>query len=101
MIHHNPQECISTTPSMMTDKPPMYCHNSLLDESAAASSSSSSSSSNGNTNEKGSPVITLSYTAVAKPEDGVTPTAVTERDEANVNVWDSGYPQPLRFIPIA
>ena len=96
-IHHNPQERIST-PSMMTDRPPMYSFNPLLDESAAASSSSSS---NGNTNEKRSPVNILSYTAVAEPEDRVTSTVVPGRHEENAGVWDGGYPQPPRFMPIA
>ena len=75
----------------------MYCLNSFSDEYAAASPSSP----NGNTNEKRSSVNILSYTAEAEPEDGVTSTAVPGRDEEIVSVWDSGYPQPLRFIPIA
>ena len=86
----------------MTDRVPMYRRNSLLDESTAVSSSSSS----GNTNEDKSPQIsanTLSFRAVAEPKDEVTSSTTPGRHEEIVSVWDSasGYPQPLKFIPIA
>ena len=97
-IHHDPQRRISTL-SIMSDRPPMYRPNSILDESAPVSSS------NGNTNEKSwkSPRIPANtlFTAVAEPEVEIASTAIPGRHEENVSVWDSGYPQPLRFVPIA
>ena len=75
----------------------MYRLDPFSDEYAVALPSSP----NGNTNEKKSSVNILSYTAEAEPEDGVTSIGVPERDEEIVSVWDSGYPQPLRFVPIA
>ena len=101
--HHNLQRGISTL-SMMSDSPPMYYPNPILDESVPVSSSSSS---NGNSNEKSrkSPRILTNtlFTAVAEPEAELKSTAIPGRDEENVDdsVWDSGYPQPLRFVSIA
>ena len=82
---------------MMTNTPLMYCRNPTLDESVVVSSP------NGNTNEKSekSPRI-LSFTAVAGPEVKLTSTAAIQgKYDENDDVWDSGYPQPLRFVPIA
>jgi hypothetical protein len=96
-VHHGPQRRISAL-STMTDMPPMYRPNPISEESAPILSSSS----NGYTNEKSgwSPQIPPN-TAGAEPEVGLTSTAIPGRREENVNVWDSGYPQPLRFVPIA
>ena len=101
-IRHNPQRRTSTL-SMMSDRPPMYYPNPILDESVPVSSSSS----NGNSNEKSQkspriPTNTL-FTAVAEPEVELTSTAIPGRDVENADAsgWDSGYPQPLRFVPIA
>jgi hypothetical protein len=69
----------------------MYCRNPILDESAPVSSSSSSY---GNTNEKSTNTL---FAPAAEP----TSTAIPGRHEENVSNWGSGYPQPLRFIPIA
>jgi len=95
---HDPQRPISNL-SMMTDNPPMYSANPNLGGSAPVSSSS-----NRNTNEKRrrsrTPANTL-FTAVAEPEVELTSAAIPGRREGNVSVWDSGYPQPLRFVPIA
>ena len=100
--HHNPQRRISTL-SMVSDRPPMYYPNPIFDGSVPVSSSSS----NGNSNEKSRkspriPTNTL-FTAGAEPEGELTSTAIPGRDEGNVDdsVWDSGYPQPLRFVSIA
>ena len=98
-IHHDPHYPLRpvSTLSMMNDNPPMYTANP---ESAPVSSSS-----NSNTNEKSrrsrTPVNALSFTAGAEPEVELTSTPIPGRREENVSVWDSGYPQPLRFVPIA
>jgi len=94
--HLNHQGSISSS-SMMTDIPPMYRRSPVLDESTPVSSS------NDNTNEKSGrslriPVNTLF--PVPETEDELPSTAIPARHEENVSVWDSGYPQPLRFIPI-
>ena len=98
-VHHGPQRRISTL-SMMSDRPPMYYRDPVLDESAPISSSSSS----GNTNEKSGrsriPANTV-FTTAAEPEVELMSTAIPGRHEKNVSVWDSGYPQPLKFVPIA
>ena len=86
-IHHNPQERLSS-PSMMSDRPPMYSRNPTLDESAATSSSSS----NSNSNEKNSPLILTYKNAPHFTEDEMTSIAMPGRHEENNNSWDSGYP---------
>ena len=86
---------------MMSDRPPLYSHSPVLDEPTLGSVTSSSNV--GNINEMGGrsqiPANTL-FTAVAEPEVKPTSTAIPERHEENDNAWDSGYPQPLRFVPI-
>jgi hypothetical protein len=99
-VHHEPQSGpqrrISTL-SMMTDRPPMYYPNPILDEPTPVSSSSS----NGNTNEKsGRAPRNPAYAGVAQPGVELTSTAIPGRQD-DVNDWDSGYPQPLKFVPIA
>jgi hypothetical protein len=92
-VHHDPQGRISSL-LMATDRPPKYCRNPNLDESAPISSSS-----NGyNTNEKSGrssqiPPNSL-YTPVADPNVGLTSTAIPGRREENVSTssWKSGYP---------
>jgi len=97
-IHHNPQEHPSSL-SMATDRPPMYYRNPILDESAPVPSSS-----NANTNEKRgrSSRITQNtlFKGEAKPDVELTSVAGPRRGEENINVWNSGYPQPLKFVPI-
>ncbi|KAF8801568.1 hypothetical protein BYT27DRAFT_7341887 [Phlegmacium glaucopus] len=110
----------------MSDSPPMYTRdsdtspdssvmwigkndaNSLLDESGR--SMTAAPSSNGKTNEKtrgknqgpSSRILPIAqYTPGADPaEASVLSTAMPEGNQARNSVWDSGYPQPLRFIPI-
>ena len=99
-IHHDPhdlQRRISTL-STMTDRPPMYSPSPNFDESAPASSSSS----NGNTNEKlGRSLRIPTNTAGADLRVELTSTAIPGRREENDSAWDNGYPQPLKFVPIA
>ena len=75
----------------------MYRLNPISDESTPISSSSM----NGNTNEKTqrSPRIPPNI-AGAEPEAESTSTTLPGRGEENVSAWNSGYPQPLRFVPI-
>ena len=101
--HHNPQRRISTL-STLSDRPPMYYPNPILDESVPVSSSSSS---NGNTNDKSwkkshrIPSNSLFTTTIPEPEAEPTSTAISGGDEENVSAWNSGYPQLLRFVSIA
>ena len=96
-IHHNPLSSLSMATG---DRPSMYYRNQTLDESPPVPSSS-----NGNTNERrGRSRITQNTLskaqAVAKPEVELTSIATPERSEENASVWNSGHPQPLRFVPI-
>jgi hypothetical protein len=93
-VRHEPQGRTSTLP-MMTDMPPMYYRNPILDESAPVSSSSS----NGKLIKSGRSQIPAK-TGVAQPEVELTSTAIPGRHEENISDWDSGYLQPLRFVPI-
>ena len=45
----------------------------------------------------------LFTTTIAEPEVELTSTSIPGRDVENADAsgWDSGYPQPLRFVPIA
>jgi hypothetical protein len=91
-----PQRRISTL-STMTDRPPMYCRSPILDESTLASSSSS----NGNINDKGGRASrNPAYAGVAQPGVDLTSAAIPGRQGDVNNDWDSGYPQPLKFVPI-
>ena len=95
-VHHNPQRRTSTL-SMMSDRPPMYRPNPFTDEPAPVPSSSS----NGNTYQMTgrSPQIPPNA-AGADPEVGLASNMIPGRGEGNVSAWNSGYPQPLRFVPI-
>ena len=98
-VHHDPQDLqrrISTL-STMTDRPPVYSPSPILDESVPGSSLSS----NGNTDEKMGRSRVLAYTPGTDLGVELTSTAIPGRREENDSAWDGGYPQPLRFVPIA
>ena len=81
----------------MTDRPPMYCRSPNLDESTLASSSSS----NGNTNNNNkSGRGNTAYAGVAQPGADLTSTSIPGRQKDVNYDRDSGYPQPLKFVPI-
>ena len=97
-IHHDPQGRISTL-LMASDRQPMYSRNPNWDESAPVSSSSK-----GNINEKNERPLQIppeaSSIAGAEPAVELTSAAMPGRHEENDSAWNSGYPQPLRFVPI-
>ena len=74
---------------MATDRPPKYCRNPNLDESAPISSSS-----NGNANEKRRSQIRSNslLPSVVEPEVELTPTSTPRRRGENVSAWKIGYP---------
>ena len=86
---------------MMSDGLPLYCDNPILDESASGSSSSSNGTMINEKTGRSQILANTLPTAVAEPEVNLTSTAIPESHEEIINVWDSGYPQPLRFVPIA
>jgi hypothetical protein len=97
-IYHDPHDLQrrTTTLSTMTDRPPMYSPSPNFDESAPVSSSSSNSI----TNEKNERFSRISAnTPGADPE--IELTTIPGRCDENASAWNSGHPQPLKFVPIA
>ena len=91
-VHHNPQRTLSK----MSDRPPIYQPNPFSDESDPILSSSP----NGNNAYGRSPRFPPN-TAGADSEIGLASTVIPGRGgEGNVSAWNSGYPQPLRFVSI-
>ena len=119
-ILHNPQGRFSTS-SMMNDSPPRYTREfdtspdssvmligrndatSLLDESGRSTTAASSSSSSGTRGRTHGPFSQIPPNPPgAQPDDHLISAALMPQgNEARNSVWDTGYHQPLRFIPIA
>lgn len=123
-IPHNPPGH-RYTPSMMSDSPPVYNRDSVSPDSylipigggndATSVSITPASSLQGiGTNEKSGnyvpsslrPPNTTQFSGSPEPEESVIPiAAIPGRNEVSSavgdSVWDSGYPQPLRFVPIS
>ena len=94
-VHHNPQRTLSK----MSDRPPIYQPNPFSDESDPILSSSP----NGNNSQEmnGRSPRFPPNTAGADSEIGLASTVIPGRGgEGNVSAWNSGYPQPLRFVSI-
>ena len=101
-VPHDPRSSLSTS-SMTIDNSAIYSYNSILDGSTAASSSSG----NRSTNKKSTDFLLYSqipantpFTEGDEPKNEITSTTISGRHERNDSVWDSGYPQPLKFVSI-